>query len=269
MGRPPTISRQQILETARAVFEAKGFAATTLADIACELGVTPAAILRHVDSKQDLFAQSMQTGMLVDPPACILELPLIDAASDPCAVLRRIAEEFVPFIQEVLKTRIVVAMHANARSTSLVLPFDPDADNPPRRGLKIVADYFRRAAAAGVMNLDDPQAAAMLFMGSLQGYVLSQTVLKIAPPLSLEQYIDALLALWSGGVIVGGNRARRKTARKNRDRARRSDNRGDRPRSLSRGSEKAEAGRAKRNTRGPDGGSGVARRRPRHPRADR
>ena len=60
MGRPPTIQRQQLLETARRIFAQKGFEAATLADIARELSVTPAALLRHASSKQALFAQSMK-----------------------------------------------------------------------------------------------------------------------------------------------------------------------------------------------------------------
>ena len=88
MGRPPTISKDRLIDTARRVFAAKGFDATTLADIAGELGVTPAAILRHVDSKQALFGLAMKSGMLLDPPQCILELPKIDAKSDPRVVLR-------------------------------------------------------------------------------------------------------------------------------------------------------------------------------------
>jgi AcrR family transcriptional regulator len=56
MGRPPTITREQLFDTARRVFSEKGFEATTLADIARELGVTPAAVLRPLRSKQALFA---------------------------------------------------------------------------------------------------------------------------------------------------------------------------------------------------------------------
>ena len=61
MGRPPRIRRDQILDTARRVFAAKGFAAATLADIAGELGVTAAALLRHVRSKDALFAEAMRS----------------------------------------------------------------------------------------------------------------------------------------------------------------------------------------------------------------
>jgi len=271
MGRPPTINRERLIDTARRVFAAKGFDAATLADIATELGVTPAAILRHVDSKQALFGLAMKSGMLLDPPACILELPHIDAAkTDPRDVLRRIAEEFVPFIQDVLATRIVVAMHASSRSTSVVLPFDPEADNPPRRGLKMVADYFRRAAEAGVLRISDPRAASLLFMGSMQGYVLSHTVLKISPPVPLNDYIDALLELWTSGAIrSGGSRAIKKNLSPNRDRDRGARARGDRPAAVHAGSAKTEAARPERVTRSEDRAGRVARRRPRRPRSDR
>jgi len=270
MGRPPTITRDRLIDTARRVFAAKGFDATTLADIAGELGVTPAAILRHVDSKQALFGLAMKSGMLLDPPACILELPDVDARTDPRLVLRRIAEGFVPFIQDVLATRIVVAMHASSRSTSVVLPFDPEADNPPRRGLKIVADYFRRAARAGVLRTADPRAAALLFMGSLQGYVLSHTVLKIDPPVSLDDYIDALLDLWTSGAIrSGGSRAIKRNVSPHRDRDRGGRARGDRPAAVPARVAKTEAGGAERLARSANRAGGVARRRPRRPRSDR
>jgi AcrR family transcriptional regulator len=271
MGRPPIITKERLIDTARRVFAAKGFDSTTLADIAGELGVTPAAILRHVDSKQALFGLAMQSGMLLDPPRCILDLPRVDAKTDPRAVLRGIAEEFVPFIQDVLATRIAVAMHASARGTSLVLPFDVDGDNPPRRGLKIVSDYFRRAAAAGVMRIGDPHAAALLFMGSLQGYVLSHTVLKITPAVPLENYIDALLELWTSGAlnVAGGTRAVKRNVRPNRDRDRGARARDDRRAALPAVRQDAEAGRPQRVAGSANRAGRVARRRPRRPRSDR
>src|SRR5205807_247726 len=144
MGRPPRIRRDQLLDTARRVFAAKGFAAATLADIAGELGVTPAALLRHTDSKATLFAEAM-----------------------------------------------------------------------------------RSAAAAGRLRVRDPRAAALLFMGSLQGYVLFHHVLKMPPVCSLSEYIDTLIALWSDGAIVdaGGSRGRQTKSAGATDRAA-----GDRPR---------------------------------------
>src|SRR5262249_18648702 len=179
MGRPARVSRQQLLETARRVFAAKGFDAATLAYIARELHVTAAAVLRHSPSKLELFREAMSTRVTA-PPEMILDLRDVDAASDPRTVLRTVAERFVPFAEKIIGENIAVFMHARARS--LVVPFDTDAaDSPPRRGFPIVVDYFRRAMNAGVIRRGDPRALALLFMGSLQAYVVIHRVLNILP----------------------------------------------------------------------------------------
>src|SRR5438445_13484595 len=99
MGRPPRISQDELLDTARRIFAAKGFEAATLADISSELGVTPAAVLRHFDSKQELFWAAMQGRQVTGPPDFILELANADGRSDPRVVLRGIAERFVPLVE--------------------------------------------------------------------------------------------------------------------------------------------------------------------------
>src|ERR1051326_1772513 len=160
MGRPPTITREQLLETARRVFAEKGFEATTLAEIAAELHVTPAAVLRHVPSKQALFAAAMRARH-IELPAAIVHLQATGGAEDPRVVLRRLAEEFVPFVSKTIAENLAIYMHRRSQ-TSIVLPFDVrDDDSPPRRGLRIVADYFHRAAEAGVLHVEDPRAASL------------------------------------------------------------------------------------------------------------
>ncbi|HLJ73294.1 MAG TPA: TetR/AcrR family transcriptional regulator, partial [Thermoanaerobaculia bacterium] len=200
MGRPPTISRDQILQAARVVFTEKGFAASTLADIAGELHVTPAALLRHFESKQALFDAAMRGSVAL--PACILRLDDVDASTDPRLVLRELAEEWIPFASKTIAQNVVITMHQRSNPT-LVLPFDPRSeDSPPRRGEKILAGYFKRAKAAGVIDADDPRAAALLFIGSLVSYVFIHYVLRVIdPPYPVASYIDALIDLWTEGAI--------------------------------------------------------------------
>ena len=268
MGRPARISREQILETARSVFAEKGFDAATLADIAGELRVTPAAVLRHYRSKLDLFRAAMGN-RLTGPPPFIVDLARVDAGADPRIVLRELAERFVPFVEKVIGENIAVYMHNRARS--IVVPFDPTSDDsPPRRGIVIVTDYFRRAMEAGVIVRGDPRALALVFMGSLQAYVFLHRILQIAPkPYPLDRYIDALIDVWSRGAIVGGQRG--KAARKNSaHRAAGRDRGGSR-----RGSNlPAQTTRAERADRVGHAGSAhrerrIARRRPRRPHPDR
>src|SRR5207248_2223521 len=105
MGRPPRISREQLLESARGVFAIKGFEGATLADIAAELDITPAAILRHFESKQHLFETAMR-GRVTAPPDFILALAGIDGDADPRTVLRGIAEHFIPFVEKAIAENI-------------------------------------------------------------------------------------------------------------------------------------------------------------------
>lgn len=264
MGRPPTITREQILKTARAVFTERGFAAATLADIATDLNVTAAAVLRHFDSKQALFDAAMRGSVAL--PECILRLERVDAAADPRIVLRRLAEEWIPFASTTVAQNLVVTMHARTNPTFIV-PFDPQSDDsPPRRGLRIVANYFRRAKRAGVIRVDDPRAAALLFMGSLLSYVFIHYVLRIFdPPYPVADYVDSLLDLWTEGAI---SRAEASSPQAHRSGTR--DRRGrDRPAGVHAREPAREGARALGDARGADGGDRVARRRTRHPRVRR
>jgi AcrR family transcriptional regulator len=273
MGRPPRITREQLLDTARRVFSTRGFDGATLADIGTELGVTPAAILRHVESKQALFAEAMTTGDHIEPPPAVLQLMHVDASADPRVVLRQLAMEVVPFITRIMASRIVVAMRENSMRTSVELPFDPAGDSPPKTALTLVSSYFARATEAGVMHVRDPGASAILFIGSLQGYILFHEVLKVRPVYPLDAYIDALIDLWTEGAISKqgsrgtGSGTSKIASRKEVDPVDRTDlnrGRGDRVRAKA---EPAEGARSQRNARSKDDPRGVTGRRPRKPRS--
>jgi len=267
MGRPARISREQLLETARRVFASKGFDAATLADIARELHVTPAAVLRHARSKQELFRAAMST-RLTGPPPFIVGLKDVDARTDPRRVLRRVAEQFVPFIEKIIGENIAVYMHEQARS--IVVPFDAEsADSPPRRGFVIVTDYFRRAMDAGVIRQGDPRAFALLFLGSLQAYVMLHRVLNILPKqYPLDRYIDALVDLWSRGAIVGGHRGKAAHGSAHRPGGRRPAARGRRSAAVSAHEKRAEGADRVGDARSANRQRRIARRRTRRPDSD-
>lgn len=260
MGRPPRVTRDQILDAARAAFSARGFAATTLADIAAAVDVTPAAILRHFDSKQALFTAAMSTRVIA-LPELILALAQLDPAADPRIVLREFARRMVPFLSGIIRSAIAVQMH----SATLVVPFNPrDEEIPPRRAILVLTDYFTRAMRAGTIRRAEPRALAFLFLGQLQAYVFLHQVLEVAPAYPLEDYIDALIDLWSTGVFAPGGTDAQKNDRRTRDSRRRGGDAAVHARA-----EKTEAARPRRNARGQDGERGVAGRRARRPRARR
>jgi AcrR family transcriptional regulator len=205
MGRPPRISREQILDAARVAFSARGFAATTLAGIASTLDVTPAAILRHFESKQELFTAAMSNRGIATPDF-VMAITSLDASADPRIVLSELARRLIAFLGNVIRPAIAVQMHA----TTVVVPFDPkDEEIPPRRVIRILTDYFARAMRAGAIREADPRALALLFAGQLRPTVFFHQSPRT--PVS-EDYIDALTVLSDG---VRGIRARKKHLRRN------------------------------------------------------
>lgn len=270
MGRPPRISREQLLDAARTVFTEKGFSGATLADIAAPLGVTPAAILRHFDTKQALFAAAMSSAG-IGVPSYVEELGRTPGDADPRVVLRRFAEQFIPFVMKVIGPAIAVQMHQNARQTTVVVPFDTNnEESPSRRGLAIVIRYFERAMEAGVFRKADPRGMALLYISQLHTYVFIHQVLNVKPVYPLDAYLDALIDLWvHGAITLGGTRAR---SQKGAPKSRPSGRSGDRDRgdaAVHAKTERAEAARPGRNPRGEDGERRVAGGRKSGPRSRR
>ncbi len=68
-GRPPTIDREAVFDTALALLDAEGVEALTMRRLASELGVSAMAPYRHVGSKDELLM------VLVDRLAARLEFP--------------------------------------------------------------------------------------------------------------------------------------------------------------------------------------------------
>lgn len=203
MGRPPTISRPQLLATARGVFSRKGFAATTLADIAAELGVTPAAILRYTKSKESLFAEAM-TQHLHEMPSFLTLLDEEGAELRPRATLAKFAHEFVDFLQHRIGDVMVVAMHLNASLPDIVRASIGDKPKTaPVLAVRALQSYFRRCAKAGTMRDLPSRPAALAFLGAFQIYVVFHQVLHLssAPP-PLKPYIDSVLDIWAGGALL-------------------------------------------------------------------
>jgi AcrR family transcriptional regulator len=203
MGRTARVHRGDVLAAARAGFLEGGYAGTTLAQIAARLGVSPAALLRHAPTKQALFDQAMGLPAERDlHPLAFLEG--VDAAVDPRAVLRRVGEVFVPFIQERLREVVALYLHGRRGGGALPLPFDPnERPTPPQRNLRSLAAYLRRARRAGRLRLDDPYAAAAAFLGSLHSYVfLAEVAGAFEEPVSLERFLKALLEVWERGAVV-------------------------------------------------------------------
>jgi AcrR family transcriptional regulator len=59
-SRPPSVSRERILEAASSRFIRRGYSGTTLGSIAAEIGITTPAIYWHFKSKEELFSAALE-----------------------------------------------------------------------------------------------------------------------------------------------------------------------------------------------------------------
>ncbi|MEV6925077.1 TetR/AcrR family transcriptional regulator [Dactylosporangium sp. NPDC051485] len=106
-GRPPKISRPEILAAARRVIDDRGIARLTMRQLATELGTTPMAIYYHVQNRDELLLLLLDDyAGGVDRP-CLPDEPrarLVAAAATVHDVLAR-----CPWIVEVLTADDLVA----------------------------------------------------------------------------------------------------------------------------------------------------------------
>ena len=210
MGRPARVTREQVLAEARRAFAHGGFHGTTLADIAARLAVSPAALLRHAPTKEALFALAMET----EPPEETLPtdfLASLPPTEPPARALRRLAMQFIPFIEQKMGENIARFLRARTEdeARTIRLPFDPrQKGSPPARVIRALENYFRQAARRGAVTVRQPRAGALAFLGSLQSYVFFHRALRIEPPIPLDVYLDTLIGIWEGGALRAPKRRR-------------------------------------------------------------
>ncbi len=213
MGRRARVSREQVLRASREVFAERGYEGTTLTSIAARVGLSPAAVLRHVPTKEALFREALAAGE-VEPALPSDFLAGLPDDADPSAALARLARTLAPFIERKMGENIARFFKARneAEARTVRLPFDPRRkSSPPARVLAALEAYFRRARNAGRLRLSDPRAAALAFLGAIQSYVFMHKVARISPPVALDRYLATLLEIWSRGAIASKRRIGRKS----------------------------------------------------------
>ena len=188
-------TRATLLKTALSVFSAKGYAATTLDDVAKAANVTRGAIYWHFKSKADLYNTLVQEfsarGDVVVQQAVAEGGTLID-------ILRRIFVRLCTLIEEDKEIRAVMEL------TLFKTGLDPDlqagrekqieAGNALLRG---ITEAMSQGVAQGVLRTDiDPADMARAFIafenGAIQLWLLSPRSFSLKS--SAESFADILVA---------------------------------------------------------------------------
>jgi AcrR family transcriptional regulator len=150
--------RQRILEVAQRLLTRNGWRATTLGQIAREAGVSPAGLLHHFESKEQLLHAVLEARDTYDDANA-------DTGGDVVEELERIPARFRR-APELIGTFVVL----------LIENLDPDAPLHDRlldryqRAIDIVAEGIRRGQRSGEYRTDiDPVVKAVEIVAFVNG----------------------------------------------------------------------------------------------------
>jgi AcrR family transcriptional regulator len=163
-GRPGH-DRAAVVAAAVTLFNRKGFDATSIGDLASELGVTKSAVYHHVDSKESLLAEALDSALAG------LEAALADARSGDAertaydrlrGVVRRSVEVLV---ERQPAVTLLLRVHGNSDTEREAL----------RRRRRIDGELAALVAAArdeGALRADlDPDLVSRLVFGMVNSLV--------------------------------------------------------------------------------------------------
>lgn len=159
-GRPAR-KRRAILDAARALFLQKGYAGTSMDEVAALAGVSKQTVYKHFVDKQRLFADLITADISQsDGPAH----PLVEAMPDSQDVeqdLREFARQHLANVMQphLLRMRRVLIGEAD-RFPDLA---DAWYENGPVRSCAMFAQWFRALDRRGLLRVDDPLLAAQHF----------------------------------------------------------------------------------------------------------
>jgi AcrR family transcriptional regulator len=185
MARPVSISNAQILDAARAVFLAHGFANASTVEIARRARVSEGSIFNRFATKEALFEAAMDRAV---PPA--LTLARYVGQGDMKTNLVRITVESIEFLGQLLPSLMLRWSERDRAQGS------PTCDRP-REILRGLTEFFAKEAALGRVK-SDPRIAARIFMGAVWNYCFLQTVAGESS-MSAKTFARGLVSeLWQG-----------------------------------------------------------------------
>jgi AcrR family transcriptional regulator len=165
--------KQRILDVAQRLLTRKGWRNTTLAQIAGEAGVTPAGLLHHFESKEQLLHAVLDARDLDDDSHA-------DRAGDLLVEIARVADRFNR-APEMLGTFTVLLAES-------ILPDAPLHDRMlarQREAIDIVAELIRLGQADGRYRTDiDPSIKAVEILAFVHGM---ETIWLLDPSIPLSE----------------------------------------------------------------------------------
>lgn len=188
-------TKRNVMDAARSLFSKYGYAATTLANIAEEAGVTHGAIYHHFDSKANLHAALIEEASLVTSEA-------VEAAVQQGGSLQEIIQHIIVHVMRLLEEdrrfREGAALSLFQPTTTLPRMTGHTEQKPGEivRLVERIAMHFKQGIEAGELPSDlDPTAIASSLVAYLSGLSLIWLTSSEGFPIkaSAPEYTDIFL----------------------------------------------------------------------------
>jgi TetR/AcrR family acrAB operon transcriptional repressor len=165
------VTKEKLLDAALKVFSKKGYATTTLDDIAKEAGVTRGAIYWHFKGgKAEIFTAILNKGF--DRVNVLLER-LLSAGGTPLELLESMMVRLIQFVEEDDDYRAVqeILIFKMTDDPELTLRLE-DKKHAQEESVTYLAGLIEKGKKAGEVRKDvDPMTAAIACYGMLNGIV--------------------------------------------------------------------------------------------------
>jgi AcrR family transcriptional regulator len=165
--------RAQIRAAAQELFLRHGFAATTMDAVTATAGISKQTLYRYYPSKEALFADILDQLTLQQGASAVWPPPervTIATRADLEAVLTWLARDIIADTTQPTLIALMRVLIAEApRFPHLKELFTATVSGP---GFAAVSQLLDQARAAGVVVVEESEAAARLFIGSLLTYYL-------------------------------------------------------------------------------------------------
>jgi AcrR family transcriptional regulator len=162
MGRPRTITDEEILHAAAALFLERG-PTTRTSDIADALGISEGTIFKRFPTKDLLLRRAL----LFEPLNLEPFLTESVGGAPVSETLASVVRQLIAFYIEMLP-RAMMLRHVGAFDPMKEFQGDPDA--PPLRVIHAITSYLSAEAQRGRIHLRDPEPAARMLMGAAMNH---------------------------------------------------------------------------------------------------
>jgi TetR/AcrR family transcriptional regulator len=188
-GRVRASGAKRIEIAARRLFAHRGYAGTSMADVASAAGISKATVFHHFRSKRELYKS-----LISDAVTGFREqvVPLLDTEDGPEAGLRSFAAAHVERLTR-LRGPMRLIMREMLEGSPATLELLTDGETA--RNLALVVEALRRAQARGTIRADaDPGLAALVLMCTSWFLSQSAAMTRRHPDLSITAAPDAYAA---------------------------------------------------------------------------